>query len=276
MKLSSAIDDFTREKIPNWSYKTFANYRTTLSRLGRIPGNVQVASLTAAEMHRLVYENHFRARTRDKIYSHLFHFFRWCHDRGYVRRNIMEQVDKPTVNDDIPEIPSESEYLYFLEHCPHPYDKICGLLGSLGPRAGELLRNGPEWHPARYDSQADAIVMNHTKTHRGRLVPLPQNNVLREYLMANITPEGEINFGVSSADVYAVVRAVWRGMKKPFSVKTFRTFAINMMLSRYGQSFQVAKCVGNTEKTINRYYGRINIAQLVPLVNTVKLPETWN
>jgi len=94
--------------------------------------------------------------------------------------------------------------------------------------------------------------------------------IIRTFVSGHVNTLGEIDFGVSTQDVYAIVKAIWRSMHKPyFSVKTFRTFAINLMLSESGQSWFVANAVGNTERTIRKSYGHAQWRDFKPLVNLI-------
>lgn len=279
IRLFDAAKDFVILLSVNWSNNTRQNYQSTFDALQRYYSrNIFVSGADPRDLHKLVYYDDWyrrkngasvRPRTKAKRWDHLHHFFRWAVGEDYLAVNPMDRVQKVVVDDEIPPIPDESEYKEFVRRCPYPFNFFVALLGSMGPRAGELFWNGKSWMASRYDGSG-AIIFNKTKTHKARKIPLPENEKLRTFVLSHVSAIGEINFMVSTADIYHIVKAIWKGMGKPFfCVKTFRTFAINMMLSESGQSWFVANAVGNTERTIRKHYGHAQWKQFIPLVNLI-------
>lgn len=288
MRLYEAIEEFLTERRPNWRNKTLIAYEASFrSFKGYFNRNILVSAITTKDLSTIINSNQYyttktpRPRTRAKRFDHLYNFFRWLHDsRWAIDQNPMTHVQRPVVDEEIRPIPSTEDLLEFIRRCPPPFNKICLLMASIGPRAGELLRNSKNWIPPVLDNERKCLRFLVTKTHKWREVPVPdvcligmsrRYKTMFDFLKAHADDSGNIDFGITTHDMWQITKIVWRSMGKNFCVQTLRAFCGTHLTSILNGTYIPSKILGNSERTMLKSYARPLWNDMVNAVNSINL-----
>lgn len=106
MMLSDAIDEYLGVRKRRWKAGTLANNQGVLKQFLADIGNLQIKNLHASHVERFFFESINGSVPRcerlapgsfNKVLDCVRGFLRWCERRGYLRRNLIEEIDSRKV-----------------------------------------------------------------------------------------------------------------------------------------------------------------------------------
>ena len=175
--ISTALDEYLQsKKRANKRKRTLNDIQTRIGRLARDFSHANVCEITSRDLESWLNKHNYIKVSRLNYRTAFIGFFNFCKKQGYVSYNPAESIERPTLDETIPNIFRVEDVKKLIYTCAEYYPRMIpyfALCTWAGLRASETQQL--DWSQINLNSMYVTIIPEVAKKRRQRHVEIAEN-----------------------------------------------------------------------------------------------------